>query len=54
MQLTGGGAGEPVKVLEGYLTLAITSLFWGTAGFAIGYAKDLRVAADDENIADYH
>ena len=34
---------------EGYLTLAITSLFWGTAGFAIGYAKDRRVAADDEN-----
>jgi hypothetical protein len=34
---------------EGYLTLAIISLFWGTAGFAIGYAKDLRVAADNKN-----
>ena len=34
---------------EGYLTLAITSLFWGTAGFAIGYAKYRRVDADDEN-----
>ena len=34
---------------EGYLTLAITSLFWGTVGFSIGYAKDLKVAADDKN-----
>lgn len=34
---------------EGYFTLAIISLFWGTAGFAIGYAKDLRVAAYNKN-----
>jgi len=34
---------------EGYLTLAIISLFWGISGFALGYAKDLRVAAADED-----
>jgi hypothetical protein len=34
---------------EGYFTIAITSFFWGTAGFAIGYAKDRRVATDGLN-----
>ena len=34
---------------EGYLTLAVTSLFWGTAGFALGYAKDLKFAAYDKD-----
>ena len=34
---------------EGYFTIAIASFFWGTAGFAIGYAKDRRVTTDGVN-----
>ena len=34
---------------KGYLTLALTSLFWGSAGFAVGYAKDRRQTAGDKH-----
>ncbi len=42
----------PGELVQGtkYLRIALSSIFWGTAGFILGYAKDRRVAAEVKNI----